>query len=282
MLSPATSMDRFPMSTGIKIGDSLTNLVTKSTDCSTSMLDSEQCNIVTPKVKNFGIRIQDSDPCFKCKMDSSTITQDESYINTEINDTAELAIIGNTKTDDSEFPSIEGLSKISELAIQSLHGNDAVTTLIPKVAMATGNISPTKCLTPRLSYGAVHVHSYREKQGVHDVVYQGEWQRYRPNTRGEPLKSPISKETKLTVDRKKRSPKEIIGKDARKEVEKQNYKIPVQMRKALESKTKSLVREENTIVSSKVPKIRAYKGSKKITKVSCEKTYLLCTFFIVG
>ncbi|XP_037871899.1 small RNA 2'-O-methyltransferase isoform X3 [Bombyx mori] len=273
MLSPATSMDRFPMSTGIKIGDSLTNLVTKSTDCSTSMLDSEQCNIVTPKVKNFGIRIQDSDPCFKCKMDSSTITQDESYINTEINDTAELAIIGNTKTDDSEFPSIEGLSKISELAIQSLHGIDAVTTLVPKVAMATGNISPTKCLTPRLSYGAVHVHSYREKQGVHDVVYQGEWQRYRPNTRGEPLKSPISKETKLTVDRKKRSPKEkIIGKDARKEVEKQNYKRPVQMRKALESKTKSLVREENTIVSSKVPKIRAYKGSKKITKVASKVT----------
>lgn len=207
-------------STGIKINEVGVDRKIKGTDFGTSTHESDDLKTITPRWRPVGITIKDSDVNLYSKAECSTMTIPEPIppkflTNQSSSVNSAMSFIGTElttlKVEDSG-------SEFCTPSIASYSMTDSKPTSI--VLMKPSLESPSKIL--KLTCGAVHVHSYRDKQVSEDVVYQGEWQQYKPkanNARKKTLHnySPmrrsnevVTRKTKDNLMEKKVNPKEKI------------------------------------------------------------------------
>ncbi|KAJ8734235.1 hypothetical protein PYW07_014786 [Mythimna separata] len=203
LLTPVTSVTKMPQvfSTGIKINDVTVDSKIKGTDFGTSTQETDGFKTITPRWGSVGITIKDSDTHLGSKAECSTMTIPEYVLPAFATNTSSAVcsamsfngtkllkpISSNLKAEDSgsEFciPSIASTSKMCEYYMTESKptSNLLIKSFETKEVESYRSMeSPSKIL--KLTCGAVHVHSYRDKEVSEDVVYQGEWQRYKPKT----------------------------------------------------------------------------------------------------
>ncbi|XP_059054179.1 uncharacterized protein LOC131848374 [Achroia grisella] len=182
MSSTTTSVTRVPkiFTTGIKIGDSFTNIRTQnSIDFGTSTNDyNEHYTIIYPTTRSNGIeKIIDSDLIINEKVDCATMITD-SIMNQNVFCT-ETKLIKPISSSLYEEESVSEFynSKVAECFSKNTSEIRLKSTVSKEVVH---DKYCTRCIRPKLRCGGVHVHSYRDKQVYEDVIYQGEWQQHRP------------------------------------------------------------------------------------------------------
>ncbi|XP_073967543.1 hen1 methyltransferase isoform X4 [Choristoneura fumiferana] len=136
----------------------------------------------------------------------------------------------------------------------------------------------SKSVRPKLSCGGVHLHSYMDPQISEDVVYQGEWQQYRPKTsiRNKPCNYTVLKNKKDVASKKingvpkdkfdsKKKPDFKFGK----QINRKPKVVPIQVHHAKVSKTKDSL--NNKIPAKKIETTTSMKAKppwKPVIKVS--------------
>lgn len=190
MLSATTSYTKMHKLTDI--GNLYNNLNGKNIELGTSTDDPYVHNIVSPNTKSIGIRIRDSDQTL---LESGIIMQ-------EVKDTANMSLViqsltsnetkllkavsSNLKIEDSgsDFSASVGSLLKNSLQCVDVEGPYKIKTSLSlnREVPLSNKLSSTKYVKPILCCGGVHIHSYKDNTVSEDVVYQGEWQKYRPSS----------------------------------------------------------------------------------------------------
>lgn len=251
MLSTSTSLVRMPQvfSTGIKIHDVGADTRVKGTDFGTSTQENNNLTTITPRQRSVGIKIKDSDVNIFAKTECSTMTTVHPMLHSHAmvaniqvsRSPATNSLVSSPETkllkpissalkiedSGSEFcaPSIVSSSKtLSYFMNVSKNTSDIlIESSASREGGVTAKTSTIKYSRPKLCCGGVHVHSYRDKQVSEDIVYQGEWQRYRPKAlaRKKTFNIMASRKVNEAVMRKK---KEILKDKKANSVEKVSVK----------------------------------------------------------
>lgn len=214
MLSATTSFSKLPkiFNIGIKIGDSIPDIQHTEKKCSDFGTSTYECanafKTITPRMRSVGIRIKDSDTMIKQKADSGNMTFENEtshvpFIPHSFDSATETQlwkpVSSGIKTEDSgsEFCESVGSFRKSPLPFANLSKNTSDFQIKSSVSkdVGIGRKFSSKYVRPKLSCGGVHVHSYKDRQSSEDVIYQGEWQRYRPKplAKRKPINSVVAK-----------------------------------------------------------------------------------------
>ncbi|XP_030031096.2 uncharacterized protein LOC115447932 isoform X2 [Manduca sexta] len=296
-LSATTSFSRLPKTcnNGIKIGDSITNVQVTSTEFGTCTYECDVYGTLTLRRPSPGIRIQDSDKCIAEKTECSTMTQavpipvNEVTPNYGPNETKCLkSVASNMKNEDSssEFcGSVYSFPKSLCIYPNSINTSEVqIKTSLTKEVDVSEVLSVTKYVRPKLSCGGVHIHAYRDKQVSEDVVFQGDWQKYRPKThvKRKPLNSfVVKKGIEPGIKRRKVNSKEKISNTVTIHI-KPDFKKPVYLFAVNNTKPKQEKKKEEKVIvrntSSKTvrpikvaSKLNVSSNAMKIPKVTFAK-----------
>ncbi|KAG6457074.1 hypothetical protein O3G_MSEX010095 [Manduca sexta] len=296
-LSATTSFSRLPKTcnNGIKIGDSITNVQVTSTEFGTCTYECDVYGTLTLRRPSPGIRIQDSDKCIAEKTECSTMTQavpipvNEVTPNYAPNETKCLkSVASNMKNEDSssEFcGSVYSFPKSLCIYPNSINTSEVqIKTSLTKEVDVSEVLSVTKYVRPKLSCGGVHIHAYRDKQVSEDVVFQGDWQKYRPKThvKRKPLNSfVVKKGIEPGIKRRKVNSKEKISNTVTIHI-KPDFKKPVYLFAVNNTKPKQEKKKEEKVIvrntSSKTvrpikvaSKLNVSSNAMKIPKVTFAK-----------
>lgn len=271
-LTPCTSIVKMPQvfSTGIKINDVGANCNVQGTDFSTSTQETTNFKTMTPRLRRVGIKIKDSDLNLCSQTDCSTMTIPKSVPQSR------------TLATDHTVASVVSFNgtKLIKPIVSALKIDSGSDFCAPSIASTTKtcadcitSTSENKLKSPmsKLSCGAVHVHSYKDKQVSEDVCYQGAWQEYKPegNTRKMTLnvstlrKSNEARKPKEHLKEKKVNSKERLYR--KRQDKKQVVAAPMKPTQIRNTKLNKVSQEEK---SGEVKKPRASKSSTKISNIT--------------
>ncbi|KAM3966666.1 hen1 methyltransferase [Aphomia sociella] len=192
MSSAATSFTKLPkiFTTGIKIGDSLTSIRTQNnSDFGTSTNNyNDNYKTMAPRTKSAGIRIKDSDSFICEKVECATMTHDTRTNDVVCTETKLIkAMSSGSKIEDSGSDVCHSVGSFLKSSIIDVNSSNNTSEIKIKSSVTKEIAADHKCLSTKygrsqLCCGSVQCHSYKDKQLSEDIVYQGEWQRYRPKT----------------------------------------------------------------------------------------------------
>ncbi|XP_075990957.1 hen1 methyltransferase [Anticarsia gemmatalis] len=240
-LSASTSLVRMSpaFTTGIKIQDVVTTAKVQGTDFGTSTNDSGNDKVVTPRLKAVGIKIKDSDVNICSAIESSTMIMALEKISADIRSRSPVPrswspeshnkpeksisynipidhspirtellkpINSSLKTEDSGSDFCASVGSILKSSSPLANSSKNTSEILRSSEYRDSKVSKNSCANynkTRLCCGGVHVHSYKDKQESEDIVYQGEWQRYRPNlTRKKVCSTVVAKKISDSSSRK--------------------------------------------------------------------------------
>lgn len=224
MLSATTSFTKLPkiFNTGIKIGDSTSEIQHTEKKCTDFGTSTNECansfKTITPRFRSVGIRIKDSDTMIKERAESGTMTFENeiSHVVPSMPHSFDSAtetqllkpVSSRIKMEDSgsELCESVGSFRKSPFPFANLSKNTSDFQIKSSVSKDVGidRKFSSKYVRPKLCCGGVHVHSYKDRQTSEDVVYQGEWQRYRPKplAKRKPINSVVAKKVSEIASKK--------------------------------------------------------------------------------
>lgn len=310
MLSATTSFTRMPkiFNTGIKIGDSSPDIQTekKIADFGTSTFEcANNYKTISPRMKSVGIKIKDSDIHIKERVESSTMTPENgrqrdndttahrilSSPNSfeSATDTQLLKLVSSRlKMEDSGSEFCESVGSFRKSPFHFANTSDfQIKSSVSKDVGVERQFS-SKYVRPKLCCGGVHVHSYKDRQTSEDVVYQGEWQRYRPKTmsRRRGFNSIVPKRVNEIANKKSIAcSKENIT--ANKDAKLPSKRLPgrsVNFKKSKDEVREINVQVKNIPINSRKPIIKCNRNTTKVifdTKLQLNKTVFTITLCLI-
>ncbi|KAJ0180985.1 hypothetical protein K1T71_003070 [Dendrolimus kikuchii] len=236
----------------------------------------ENYQINTEK-KSFGIHIKDSNIILD-KVECSTMTDDTT--NDFKSDETKLLKLASTdlKIVDSTSDFNESVGSRKSPSHTALFRSLSDLKLKLSASRELQKLNTNKYIRSKLCCGGVHVHSYKDKKVSEDVVYQGEWQSYRPkaSAKKKPQVPSLSKKAteskciyKKTNSKEKISSKIATNKEI-KPISKKPIAVPdmttARIRPDICKMNKQNWPIKNDIVLTPVPKVN--KPLKSVTRVA--------------
>ncbi|XP_072935151.1 uncharacterized protein Hen1 [Epargyreus clarus] len=248
--------------TGIKIGDSLTNLRFNRNSVNFGTLTDENiCCDFLSAFKKKPVKIFDSDTNLGKNVECSTMTQDYySTLDADVKLLTSISNFQNTKDSSFEAGVYGSLSKTRFHCLK-----------IPSDTGMSQNISLTKYVRPKLSYCGIHVHSYRDRHVSEDIIFQGEWKRNGPKilAKKSPCAHTISRKRDVLIKKKTVESKEKIcprKQDKKYKVAEKKY-IPKQNTKYTRTTQAILPKDyKRSFVANSLPKKEI--NNRTVTKVA--------------
>ncbi|XP_038209491.1 uncharacterized protein LOC119830513 [Zerene cesonia] len=291
-LSANTSFAKLPklFSKGIKIGQSHTDLLRKSTFETGTSPDSPCCN-ETPKSKCPGVWIHDSDTNAELtqnfKPECSTITTCDTkeivcseIIYDEIESKPETNLIKPvTSGIKADCSGSEHGCRLSEIKMESpqrltspLKNTSSVQIQSCTSKSDLGNSSPIRHVKPKLSCGGICVHSFRDREVSQDVVFQGGWNEINPITpHRKTFRKPPLKKGGMTARKLKRSSSTSVRNTLNKKELNYVNRRPTYINTAKQSNVKN-EQANKTAISKKVNLPLKNKNNKALKEVPPKNT----------